>query len=141
MKTVQELEDQIEELQEELKYWRTLGDCPTDQYFRLRNKGFWPREIKVLQALAKRRTVSRDLLLTCLGKDFSESYCTVIIYWLRGKLKTYGIEIKTVRGFGYTLSKKSHAKLQSLLSPNTPSTSPTASPLPTPADHAKLPKL
>jgi DNA-binding response OmpR family regulator len=70
-----------------------------------------PREAGVLSALLRRagRVVSKSMVLQELAStdssamDLSDSTVEVIVHRLRPKLEGSGVEISTVRGFGYLL--------------------------------------
>jgi hypothetical protein len=133
------LEAKIAELEEELLYYRSLyAPPPKELYGHLREKGFVPREIKVMILFAKRQGVSADAIRLALGEETSHSYPNVVICTLRSKLKPFGIKLKTVRSYGWTIEEESQAKLQSLLNPNPPISSPSPDPLRAAFNRAKL---
>ena len=67
-----------------------------------------PRDFMMLEILATRtgHVVSKDRLVASMStwdKDFSENSAEVYIYRLRKKLGPLGVQIVTVRGFGYLI--------------------------------------
>ncbi len=67
-----------------------------------------PRDFAMLEILATRsgQVVSKDRLVTSMStwdKDFSENSAEVYIHRLRKKLGPLGVQIVTMRGFGYLI--------------------------------------
>jgi two-component system, OmpR family, response regulator len=67
-----------------------------------------PRDFAMLEILAVRsgQVVSKDRLVTSMStwdKDFSENSAEVYIHRLRKKLGPLGVQIVTMRGFGYLI--------------------------------------
>jgi two-component system, OmpR family, response regulator len=67
-----------------------------------------PRDFAMLEILAVRagQVVSKDRLITSMStwdKDFSENSAEVYIHRLRKKLGPLGVQIVTMRGFGYLI--------------------------------------
>jgi DNA-binding response OmpR family regulator len=67
-----------------------------------------PREVHVLRRLLKNagRVVTKAQLtetLSALNEDIGEKTIEVYIHRIRGKIRNNGVEIVTVRGFGYLL--------------------------------------
>lgn len=133
------LEQKIEELEEELQYYRRLHEPPPKELTgHLREKGFWPREVKIMEIFTKQRHASRDLINATLGENFCESYPQVIIHALRKKLAPFGIKIQTIRSYGWKIDETSQERLCALVHSRPPKTSPAPDPLRAAFNRAKL---
>jgi hypothetical protein len=119
--TVRELRDRVAELEEEIRQLRT-DMIPTDATF----LGVLSKqELTILMGIYSRPVADYAYLdrITEQGDRYNrytdvyheDLRIRVSVWKLRKKMRWYGIEIKTWRGFGYYLDEENKAKLKQLM--------------------------
>ena len=91
-------------------YWGRCGFAPTRRacWPTMMPLALTPRELHVLRRLLKNagRVVTKAQLtetLSALNEDIGDKTVEVYVHRIRHKIQGYGVEIVTVRGFGYLL--------------------------------------
>ncbi len=94
--------EKIEELEEQV---RQLKKLLVPVFITPIEWGLTRKEKALFCMLLKRDLVSRDMLdaAAITGTSISPKYCDVILYFLRKKLKKFGVQIKTEWGVGWRL--------------------------------------
>ncbi|WP_441252403.1 hypothetical protein AB8A28_13965 [Tardiphaga sp. 71_E8_N1_1] len=111
---VQRLRDRIEELE-------TLLGAGPDVCDRLQTLGLPLHSRKFLGVVLKRSVVSRNAAYIVMYGDRPEASqpemrtLDVHVWFVRGRLRGRGIELKTQRGFGWYLTPEDKAKINAMI--------------------------